>query len=64
VVCRGGQSFGVRIDADANKRAVGVEAFVQAPDSSTAILVVPTDEEGVILKEVLQQMGETEGVLQ
>ena len=63
-VCRGGKAFGVRIDTDANSRAVGVEAFVQARDSSTAILVVPTDEEAVILKEVLQQMNETEGVLQ
>ena len=46
------------IDPEANRSAVGVEAFVQAPDSTTAILVVPTDEEGVILDEVLRQMGE------
>jgi acetate kinase len=60
-VCRGAKGLGVSIDPEANRHAVGVEAFVQAPDSSTAILVVPTDEEGVILDEVLRQMGESEG---
>ena len=57
--CRGGEALGVRIDAEANERAIGVEAFVQAPDSSTAILVVPTDEERVVLDEVLLQTGRT-----
>jgi acetate kinase len=60
-VCRGAKGLGVSIDPEANRRAVGVEAFVQAPGSGTAILVVPTDEEGVILDEVLRQVGESGG---
>lgn len=55
-VCRGGRPFGVRMDLDANKRAIGVESFVQANDSSSAILVVPADAEGVILEEVLRKV--------
>jgi acetate kinase len=55
--CGGVSVLGVSLDPVANERAVGgVTAFVQAPDSRTAILVVPTDEERVILEEVVAQL--------
>jgi acetate kinase len=55
--CHGGQAFGARIDPVANRAAIGVEAAVHEPGSPTAILVVPTDEERVILEEVLLQVA-------
>jgi acetate kinase len=55
-VFAGKEALGIVIDADANRAAVGgVTAFVQAPASPTAVLVVPTDEERVILDEVVAQ---------
>jgi acetate kinase len=55
--CEGVETLGVSLDQVANKRAVGgVTAFVQAPGSRTAILVVTTDEERVILDEVIARL--------
>lgn len=57
VACAGVESLGVRLDPLANERAVGGgAAFVHAPASRTAILVVPTDEERVMLDEVIAQL--------
>jgi len=58
-VCRGAESLGVSLDPVANERAVGSQtAFVHASTSRTAILVVPTDEESVILSEVVARMAD------
>jgi acetate kinase len=47
----------VILDPVANRKAVGGKtAFVQAPASRTAVLVVPSDEERVILDEVIAQL--------
>ena len=55
--CEGVEALGVSLDPAANQAAVGgATAFVQAPASRTAILVVPTDEERVILDEVVVQL--------
>jgi acetate kinase len=55
-VFRGAEALGVVIDPEANRQAVGgATALVSADRSRTAILVVPTDEERVILDEVLAQ---------
>lgn len=55
-VFEGVADLGIAIDAGANRRAVGgVTAAVEAATSRTAILVVPTDEERVILDEVVAQ---------
>ena len=55
-VCADAEGLGVSLDAQANERAVGVEAVISTPDSPVALLVVPTDEEGVITREVLRAM--------
>jgi acetate kinase len=48
----------VSLDLEANERAVGGRtAFIHTPASRTALLVVPTDEESVILDEVVASMG-------
>jgi acetate kinase len=57
-VCDGAEALGVILDPVANRKAVeGRTAFVQAPESRTAILVVPSDEERVILDEVMAHLG-------
>jgi acetate kinase len=53
-VCQGVEGLGVVLDVEANRQAPGDRAsVVSAPGSRTQILVVPTDEERVILEEVL-----------
>jgi acetate kinase len=48
-VCEGMDWCGVRLDAEANKRASGDEiARLDAPDSTVRVLIVPTEEELVI----------------
>ncbi len=57
-VCAGAEPLGVVLDAEANRLTAGGEAAcVSAPSSPIAVLVVPTDEEGAILHEVLAQLG-------
>ncbi len=54
-VCSGVESLGVLLDPEANREApAGVESFVSRPESKVAIIVIPTDEELVILQEVLR----------
>jgi acetate kinase len=57
-VCESAQALGVVIDPIANQQAVGVEALISAQGSRTAVLVVPTDEEVVIAREVLERLEE------
>ena len=60
--CEGADALGVALDRWPIRKAVGgATAFVQTPASRTAILVVPTDEERVILDEVVAQL-ESQGV--
>lgn len=56
-VCSGVENLGVQLDADRNKFAdVTSESIVTREGSPTKVLVIPTDEEKVILKEVLKQL--------
>ena len=56
-VCGGVENLGVLLDAEANRSAPLEKAStVSRPESRTRILVVPTDEEQVILREVLAQL--------
>jgi acetate kinase len=56
-VCSGVESLGVEIDREINENAQADQAtLVSSPASRTQIWVVPTDEEIVILREVLAQM--------
>jgi len=52
-VCSHAEHLGVEIDVEANKNAPTDKASVSADHSKTQIWVVPTDEESVILKEVI-----------
>ena len=53
--CEKAEALGLRIDLEANRRAKGNSAeWVHAADSRVTILVLPTDEERVILEEVVK----------
>jgi acetate kinase len=54
-VCKDMDTLGIRLDLDANGSArFDSVTFINQPDSPTRVLVLPTDEEQVILSEVLQ----------
>lgn len=56
-VCSGADRLGIRLDAVLNRRAIDYHpAFIQSMQSSVKILVLPTDEEQVILEEVLRML--------
>ncbi len=56
-VCSGADRLGIRLDAVLNRRATDyLPAFIQSMQSSVKILVLPTDEEQVILEEVLRML--------
>ncbi|GAP22615.1 acetate/propionate family kinase [Leptolinea tardivitalis] len=56
-VCRGVENLGILLDADANRLALPDQiTCFSSPASRTRLLTVPTDEEQVILQEVLSQL--------
>ncbi len=55
--CSGAESLGVLLDVEANRRApAGEVSQVSRPESRTQIWLIPTDEELVIVGEVLAQL--------
>jgi acetate kinase len=59
VVCTEVENLGVVLDREANRHAAFDRiSTIQHSDSRTQILLVPTDEERVILDEVVRQMTE------
>ena len=58
-VCGGADQLGVRLDKEANRTAKPDQVqFINAVDSQVKIISMPTDEEGIILHEVIQAMNE------
>ena len=56
-VCGDMDALGVRLDEIVNREAPADKmTFISQPDSSTRVLVLPTDEEQVILNEVLESL--------
>lgn len=57
-VCSGARSLGVVLDAEANKHAPSNQPTrISSPASQTQIWIIPTDEERVILDEVITRLG-------
>jgi len=57
-ICGGVETLGIRLDKEKNRLAKpDQETFVNRAESATKILVIPTDEEQVILQEVLKALG-------
>lgn len=52
-VCQGLEGLGIRLDAEANRNMIrGREGFINTPDSSVKVVVIPANEELVIAREV------------
>ncbi len=51
-ICAGVESLGIKINPEANKNAVASESVISAPDSKVKIMIVPTNEELVVAREV------------
>ena len=59
MVCGSVEHLGIRLDGEKNRLAPpDAESFVDQPGSAAHLLVIPTDEESVILKEVIQAIRE------
>jgi acetate kinase len=51
-ICAGWESLGIELDAEVNLKTKATEAIISAPTSRTKILVIPTNEELVVAREV------------
>lgn len=59
MVCGGVESLGIRLDREKNRlTSAERESFIEAEGSTARILVIPTDEESVILDEVIQALNQ------
>jgi acetate kinase len=56
--CAGLEALGIVLDAQRNQETVQQEGVISAPDSRVQVLVVPTDEEGVIADETYRLVAE------
>ena len=63
LACESLDALGIRIDAARNDSAVGIEADVSAPDATTRIWVIPTNEELLIARDTVRafQRGAASG---
>lgn len=52
-ICDGFESFGIKLDKNANDEAIGVERNISAKDSKVTVLAIPTDEEFMIASDTL-----------
>jgi len=58
-ICEGLEFMGIKIDEEANKRAVGVteEAEISTPDSRVKVFVIPTNEEQVFAEDTYRVLS-------
>jgi len=57
MICENLECMGISLDETKNEEAVGVEKLISTPTSRVSILVVPTDEERVIVMDTLAVAG-------
>ncbi len=57
-VCSNLEALGINIDLEQNSRSRGGEGVISAPDSRVQLLVVPTDEEGVIATDTFELVNQ------
>ena len=53
-ICTGLEWAGLRLDADANRKAIGVEAPIATAEASLRAYVIPTDEELLIARDTVR----------
>ncbi len=57
-VCGSVENLGIKLDRNANREAnPEQEQLLNSPDSKTKILSMPTDEESIILQEVMKALN-------
>jgi len=61
MVCKDLGFLGIVLDEERNQKMIGVEGFINGPDSRVAILVIPTDEERMIALDTLRIARESKG---
>jgi acetate kinase len=57
MICQNLECMGISLDETKNEEAIGVEKLISTPTSRASILVVPTDEERVIVMDTLAVAG-------
>jgi len=57
MICENLECMGISLDETKNEEAIGVEKLISTPASRASILVVPTDEERVIVMDTLAVAG-------
>jgi acetate kinase len=57
MICENLECMGISLDETNNEEAIGVEKLISTPTSRASILVVPTDEERVIVMDTLAVAG-------
>ena len=57
IICENLECMGISLDETKNEEAIGVERLISTPTSRASILVVPTDEERVIVMDTLAVAG-------
>jgi acetate kinase len=56
--CAGLEYLGIKLDERRNHEAIGEEAIISSPDSRVDVLVVPTNEEQVIIEDTLRLVNQ------
>lgn len=57
MICEGLECLGVEIDSDRNRTAVGKEEVISTENSKINVLVVPTNEEQIIIDDTIRLAG-------
>ena len=57
MICENLECIGILLDETKNEEAIGVETLISTPTSRASIIVVPTDEERVIVMDTLAVAG-------
>ncbi len=57
MICEGLEFLGIKLDENRNKDTIGVEQIISTPDSRVSVIVVPTNEEQMIVWDTLTVAG-------
>ncbi len=57
MICENLEFMGITLDESTNKKAAGTETIISTPESKVSVLVIPTDEERIIVEDTLVVAG-------
>ena len=58
MICEGLEFLGIKLDENRNKDAIAIEQIISTPDSRVSVIVVPTNEEQIIVRDTLTIAGQ------